>query len=116
MNPLIVAVFIGSFTVTAYQSIPSQTDSSPYWTANGERVNSHGVAVSPDLLKKNGGPLNFGDAVYIEGIGFKYINDVMAARHKRRIDVWVKTYADEKKFQAKWKCGKTRLYKVEKKS
>ena len=96
MNLLLSALLIGNMTITSYRSIPSQTDSSPWITSIGERVHPHGVAVSRDLLAKNGGPLNYGDLVYIEGFGFKVVNDCMHKRHKQSVDMWVATYKEEK--------------------
>lgn len=95
---MLISVFIGQFYVTSYRSVKEQTDDSPFYTANGDHVCRDGVAVSQDLLKRNGGPLDFGDLVYIEGIGIKRINDVMNSRYKNRFDVWVKTYSEEKAF------------------
>lgn len=100
MKTLILgAVLITKIVVTSYRSVPAQTK--PHgceWTSIGERCNAHGVAVSQDLLAKNGGPLHYGDLVYIEGVGFKFVNDCMNARWTNRADVWVQTYAEEKKF------------------
>lgn len=83
-------------TVTSYRSVPNQTDDSPYYTSTGEHVHPHGIAVSRDLHKRWGGPLNYGDVVYIEGYGFKVVNDVMNQRHKQAIDIWVATFDEEK--------------------
>lgn len=97
MNLILTAVFIGTMTVTSYRSVPNQTDSSPWITSIGERVHPHGIAVSRDLLKKNGGPINYGDEIYVEGFGFKVVNDTMNKRYKSSVDIWVRTYAEEKK-------------------
>lgn len=91
---LLIGVFVGNLTLTSYRSVPEQTDTSPYWTSIGERVNSHGVAVSQDLLKS--GIVRYGDLLYIEGQGFKVVNDCMNSRLKKSVDVWVETYEDEK--------------------
>ena len=99
LDLLVSALLIGNVVMTSYRSVPAQTKPKDCeWTSIGERCNVHGVAVSQDLLTKNGGPLNYGDLVFIEGVGFKFVNDCMAARWKQRIDVWVPTYNDEKKF------------------
>lgn len=100
MKALILgAVLIAKVVVTSYRSVPEQTK--PHgceWTAIGEHVSVRGIAVSQDLLAKNGGPLHYGDLIYVEGVGFKFVNDCMNARWTNRADVWVPTYADEKKF------------------
>lgn len=97
MKLLLAAVLIGNLQVTSYRSVPSQTDDSPNYTSIGEHVHAHGVAVSRDLLKRWGGPLNYGDLVYIEGYGFKIVNDCMGEKNKQAVDIWVATHAEEKK-------------------
>lgn len=101
MKLLLAAILLGNMTITSYRSVRSQTDSSPYFTSIGERVHPHGVAVSRDLLKRWGGPLNYGDLIYIEGYGFKVVNDTMAARIKQSVDIWVATYEQEKRIGVK---------------
>lgn len=96
MNLVLIPILIGNLVITSYRSVPKQTDSSPYTTSIGERVHPHGVAVSRNLLKRWGGPLDYGDTVYIEGYGFKVVNDCMHERHKNHIDIWVATYEEEK--------------------
>lgn len=98
--------------MTSYRSVPEQTDSSPYYTSIGERVHPHGVAVSQDLLKRRGGPINYGDILYIEDIGFKVVNDCMNARHKNHIDVWVSTLKKEQDFHKKFKNKKLKVWIV----
>jgi len=100
--------------VTSYRSVPEQTKPKHYeWTSIGERCNVHGIAVSQDLLAKNGGPLHYGDLVYVEGIGVKFVNDCMNVRWTRRMDVWVETYDDEKRFDKKFGHKKLTIWKVE---
>lgn len=97
MNLTMAVILIGCLQVTAYRSIPSQTDNSPYTTSIGERVTVRGCAVSQDMLSKNGGAFNYGDLLYIEGVGFRVINDTMNIKNKKSVDLWVQTYQDEKK-------------------
>jgi 3D (Asp-Asp-Asp) domain-containing protein len=112
-NPILVAVLLGSMTTTAYRSVPAQTKPKGYeWGASGERCNVHGVAVSQDLLKKNGGILEYGDLVYVEGIGYKFVNDCMNKRWKNCIDIWVEQYADEKAFDKKFRGHKLKVFKI----
>lgn len=96
MKLILLTVFLTNATITSYRSVPEQTDDSPFYTATGEHVHPHGVAVSRDLLKRWGGPLDYGDWIYIEGFGVKVVNDCMAERHKKRVDIWVSTYGEEK--------------------
>ena len=99
MNLIVGVVLIANVTLTSYRSVPAQTKPRGCeWTASGERCNVHGVAVSQNLLARWGGPLHYGDLVYIEGVGFKTVNDVMNPRWHDRCDIWVSAYKDEKKF------------------
>jgi 3D (Asp-Asp-Asp) domain-containing protein len=98
------ALLAGEMRVTSYRSVPAQTKPKGYyWTSSGERCNVHGVAVSQDLLVKNGGFLKFNDVLYIEDLGYFHVNDTMNKRHKKRLDVWLPTYEDEKLFDRKFK-------------
>lgn len=109
MQLLLIPILLGSMMTTSYRSVPSQTDDSPFVTSIGERVSPRGCAVSQDMLKKNGGTLDYGDLLYIEGIGYRFVNDTMNIRHKRSIDIWVATHAEEKKF----KIGRRRVFLIE---
>ena len=115
MKLALVLTLIGQLQTTAYRSVPSQTDDSPFTTSIGERVHPHGIAVSQDLLKKNGGPLDYGDLIYVENLGFKIVNDCMANRHRRRADVWVPNYASEKAFDEKFKGRRLKVFLVKEK-
>ena len=64
-----VLILIGHLTLTAYQPVVSQTDSSPCITANGHKVHTDGVAISRNLHVRWGGQLEFGDVIYIEEVG-----------------------------------------------
>jgi 3D (Asp-Asp-Asp) domain-containing protein len=110
MNLLLVAVFLGNLTITAYRSVPEQTDDSPFITSIGERVCKDGVAVSQDLLKSK--KVKYGDWIYIEGVGLKRINDTMHSRHKNHIDVWLPTLGAEKRFHRRFKSRKVNVWIV----
>jgi len=73
-------------TVTAYNAEASQTDSDPDITASMRRVRPGTIAVSRDLFDKG---WVFGRKVRIEGLGIFEINDLMAARHDKSIDVFI---------------------------
>lgn len=116
---IMTTILLGNLTITSYQPKKSQTDSSPWTTSIGERVHPHGVAVSRDLLKRWGGPLNYGDWIYIDGYGFKIVNDCMSDTkwdkvNKKRIpivkavDIWVPNHEAESKIGVK----KRAVYKV----
>jgi 3D (Asp-Asp-Asp) domain-containing protein len=86
---------IGTVTVTMYHPVPKQTDSSPYITASGFRLDKKNpkkdriIAISRDLKQK----LDFGDTVILKGIGKwdgEYVvHDVMNKRFKNRIDILI---------------------------
>lgn len=97
MNELfLAAILIGNMQITSYRSVKEQTDDTPFITSTGDHVHSEGVALSRDLLSRWGGPISYGDVVYIEGYGTKVVNDCMNARHTNAVDMWVSSYAEEK--------------------
>lgn len=134
MKLIIVAILIGNLTITSYRSVPQQTDSTPYHTSTGAHVEAGGVAVSRDLLcgacrklhrrcqhpeytKK----IHYGDWLFISGQGFRFVNDCMSdtsnirvkGRRKKvliknQIDIWVKSYNEEKSINIK----KLNVYKI----
>ncbi|OYV63811.1 MAG: hypothetical protein B7X03_00015 [Parcubacteria group bacterium 21-58-10] len=95
-------------TLTAYNAVPAQTDSSPLETASGAYSNPEVVAArSPDLA----GTLPFGTIIEIDGssasstdtcgydvvaphIGYRVIADTMNAHYTDRVDVLLPTNAD----------------------
>jgi len=82
-----------TLTVTSYQALPEQTDSSPNWTSIGQHVHTMGAAVSQELLIS--GEVCYGDVVKVPGFGLKVINDVMNKRHSKRLDIFVENHAAE---------------------
>ena len=62
---------------TMYHPVEAQCDDSPLITADGSRIHPYEVsdwnwiAVSQHMLTRNGGPLNYGDTVYIFGTEHK---------------------------------------------
>lgn len=88
-------VFIDTVKVTTYTTDPRQTDSSPYVTASGFKLDKKNpkkhriIAVSRDIKAK----LKFGAKVKVSGTG-KYdgtyvVHDVMNKRFKNRIDILI---------------------------
>jgi len=73
-------------TVTAYNAEPAQTDSDPDIAASMRRVRPGTIAVSRDLFDKG---WVFGRKVRIEGLGIFEINDLMAARHDKAVDIFL---------------------------
>ncbi|WP_051359773.1 hypothetical protein [Adhaeribacter aquaticus] len=91
-----------SFHVSASVYFPEeeQTDSTPYITADGSKINEERpgqhrwVAVSRNLLRKWGGSIDYGDTLHVKGIsdkldGVYVVRDTMTRRIKNRIDILV---------------------------
>ena len=84
-------------TVTMYQPIRGQTDSTPNILADGTRIRVHKasdykfIAVSRNLLERFGGQFKFGDFVLLQGTftkdGFYQVRDTMNPRFVDRIDI-----------------------------
>lgn len=80
---------------TMYHPVEGQCDDSPLITADGSIIDPYKVsgwnwiAVSQDMLKRNGGIFNYGDQVYISGThkdGVYTIHDCMNRRKTSQID------------------------------
>ncbi|GHA78938.1 RlpA-like double-psi beta-barrel domain-containing protein [Pontibacter akesuensis] len=91
-----------TLTVSAsiYHPEPGQTDSTPFITADGSRINKKNpakhrwIAISRDLHSKWGGDIQFGDSLWITGIsedldGMYVVRDVMNKRIKKQVDILV---------------------------
>ena len=84
-------------TVTMYNPIPDQTDSTPNELADGTKINPNKasdyryVALSRDLLKRWNGPFDYGDYIIIEGIGknsgIYQVRDTMNPKYTNRVDI-----------------------------
>ena len=84
-------------TVTMYQPVRYQTDSTPNILADGTRIktdqasNYKFIAVSRNLLKRWGGWLEYGDFILLIGTGHKdgvyQVKDTMNSRFVNRIDI-----------------------------
>lgn len=73
-------------TITAYSPEESQTDSTPFITANNKRVREGIVAVSPDLFEKG---WTFGRKIYIKDLGVFTIDDLSARKNRNHVDVFM---------------------------
>ena len=84
-------------TVTMYQPLRYQTDSTPNILADGTRIkteqasNYKFIAVSRNLLKRWGGWLDYGDFILLLGTGHKdgvyQVKDTMNPRFVNRFDI-----------------------------
>lgn len=93
---------LSGITGTYYNPVPEQCDGTPLVTADGSKINLdklqnwkiRWVALSRDLLKRWGGPLDHGDTIIVchenPQINGKWVvHDVMNARAKQKIDFLV---------------------------
>ena len=80
---------------TMYHPVEGQCDDSPLITADGSIIDPYNVsdwnwiAISQDMLIRNGGIFNYGDQVYISGThkdGVYTIHDCMNRRKTSQID------------------------------
>jgi 3D (Asp-Asp-Asp) domain-containing protein len=84
-------------TVTMYQPVARQTDSTPNILADGTRIRTQDasnykfIAVSRNLLKRWGGWLDYGDFILLKGTtgkdGVYQVRDTMNKRWVNRIDI-----------------------------
>ena len=84
-------------TVTMYQPVARQTDSTPNILADGTRIRTQEaskykfIAVSRNLLKRWGGWLDYGDFILLKGTdgkdGVYQVRDTMNKRYVNRIDI-----------------------------
>lgn len=102
-----------TFTVSAsvYHPVPGQTDSTPFITADGSRINKNNpkkhrwIAVSRDLHSRWGGDISYGDSLQITGVsdeldGLYIVRDVMNRRIRNQIDILV---GEKDKVMGFWK-------------
>ena len=73
-------------SVTAYNAEESQTDSDPDIAASMRHVRPGTIAVSRDLFDRG---WVFGRKVRLEGLGIFEINDLMAARLDKSVDIFM---------------------------
>lgn len=118
---VIKLLLLGVLTVTSYRPIPAQTK--PECTSRDhcrtsidDGVTKFGLAVSQDLLKD--GRLHYGDAVYVDGYGWRIVNDCMNARHRNSVDLMVMTKAEERAVGVRklkvWLADKTEIAEEDK--
>jgi len=84
-------------TITMYNPLAGQTDSTPNQTADGtiidpKRASEYRyVALSRDLIVRWGGPFEYGDYVIIKGTtgydGIYQVRDTMASKFINRVDI-----------------------------
>ncbi len=94
--------------VTMYQPVYPQTDDTPNITADGTKIriskasNYKFVALSRNLLKRWGGPFDYGDLVLIKGTkhkdGVYHVRDTMNPKWVNVVDILESTHVEPYKF------------------
>ena len=94
--------------VTMYQPTYYQTDKTPNITADGTKIRINKaseykfVALSRNLLKRWGGPFNYGDFILIKEAGHKdgvyQVRDTMNAKWVNVVDILESTHVEPYKF------------------
>ncbi len=84
--------YVKTVIASAYNSVPEQTDSTPFITASGTHVRRGVIAANflpigtqitiPDI---------YGDEVFV-------VEDRMNARYQNNVDIWMEHVADAKRF------------------
>jgi 3D (Asp-Asp-Asp) domain-containing protein len=93
-------------TVTSYNAVKAQTDSTPEETASGMPVMPWTCAVSADVLQKYG--LKFGDRIILEGLGVFTVADLTNKRFRNRVDLLAPVSSI--KWSRKFGVKKTKMY------
>ena len=87
--------------LSAYNSEPNQTDSTPWTTASGKSCKLGVIALSRDLLSEytEGAPFSFGDKILVIKIyGIFDVEDTMHKRKNMQGDIWKMERKDAYKF------------------
>ena len=87
-----MCVTMSIVTVTAYHHCPG----SKGITASGERVKTGMIAVSRDLERNLS--LDFGDRVLLHGYGVFQVQDRMAPRWSKKVDIYLNTQEKARGF------------------
>ena len=102
---LVLSAHSRSVTITVYNEGRQTADGSiiPWQKVKNKTV--HWCAISPDLLKKNGGPYEFGDTIHIEGTGDLdgdyIIHDLTSKKHRNWVDLLVSPSIRHGKWKGK---------------
>lgn len=93
--------------VTSYRATPAQTKPECQSvdrcrTSVDDVPTMFGVAVSQDLLKS--GRVHYGDILFIEGYGYRVVNDCMNARIHNAVDLLVFTKSEERRIGVRHKA------------
>jgi 3D (Asp-Asp-Asp) domain-containing protein len=89
---------VKTLTVTAYSPTKRETDSDPYINASMQPVREGTIAVSRDLFDEG---WVFGKKVYVKNYGIFEIADLMNERYTDRIDIFMFSTKQAKRFGVK---------------
>jgi len=88
--------------ITVYHAVPEQTDDAPLVTADGTRIEGKQriAAVSQELLWYNGGPVRYGDYIWVEVdmaelAGLWRVYDTMWEGVDSYVDLLVESHIEE---------------------
>ncbi len=87
-----LCVTMSIVTVTAYHHCPGSRGI----TASGQRVKTGIIAVSRDLERNLS--LDFGDRVLLHGMGVFEVQDRMASRWQKKVDIYMDTQQKARRF------------------
>ena len=96
-------------TVTMYNPLVGQTDSTPNQTADGTIIDPKRateyryIALSRDLIARWGGPFEYGDYVMLKGTdgydGIYQVRDTMASKFINRVDILLTEGSKQFRFE-----------------
>lgn len=90
---------------TAYNSEENQTDSTPFITASGERVQDGTLALSRDMIRAENemmkrmgynptATIAYGDTIDLIYVKRMVVHDTMNKRYTNRADIWMASISD----------------------
>ena len=93
--PFIITFQFTFVSVSHYYPDVKQCQGDPTITADGSKIDTVALrngtlkwcALSRDMLKRWGGQYDYGDSIYVSGLGWYEVHDCMAARWKQKIDI-----------------------------
>ena len=102
IDPAYKVKYTRNYTVTAYNSVPWQTDNTPCISADGSNI----CQLKAQGHESCAAALPFGTKINIPGFGVCTVHDRLAPRFAHRIDLY---FGDADKIKAARQWGKRRL-------
>lgn len=93
--PFILKLQLTFVSVSYYYPAANQCQGDYTITADGSKIDTVALrngqikwcALSRDMLSRWGGAYNYGDSIYLSGLGWYEVHDCMNARFKQKVDV-----------------------------